>query len=167
MTEQWKDVPGYEGLYQVSDKGRVRSLPRKGRLNEKILKPDIQRGGYERLLLCKDGEAKMFLVHGLVLEAFIGPAPARMECRHLDGTRDNNHLLNLRWGTRVENMADKIRHGTTARLFGEHNPRAKLCEDDVRKIRVMKGTLQEVADQFGIHFGTVSKIKNGERWKHI
>jgi len=167
MTEQWKDIVGFDGAYQVSDSGLVRSLPRKGRLKEKILKPDIQRGGYEQLLLSKDGEAKMFLVHRLVLEAFIGPAPVGMESRHLDGTRNNNHLSNLRWGTRVENMADKIRHGTMARLFGEHNPQAKLCEDDVRKIRAMKGTLQEVADQFGIHFGTVSQIKNRKRWNHI
>jgi hypothetical protein len=118
--EVWKNVPGYEGYYQVSDQGRVKSLPRivpmrdgrKYTVSEKYLKQKMT-GRYLTVVLCKSGVEETRLVHQLVLLGHIGPCPDGMECRHYDGKCTNNRLTNLRWGTRKENAADRERHGTT------------------------------------------------------
>lgn len=113
-TERWLPVPGYEGLYEVSDLGRVRSLPRQvgyGRIKGRILKALPGRNGYPRVNLWKDQRAKMHHVHSLVLAAFTGPRPEGYETRHLDGDRCNNTLANLSYGTPSENQHDKVRHG--------------------------------------------------------
>lgn len=121
MTEQWKAVAGYEGLYEVSDRGNVRSLDRTityrdGRVYQaqgQILKPSYAKdGSYPVVGLSRRGTAVRHYVHTLVLEAFTGPAPAGMECRHMDGNPTNNDRSNLKWGTRYENIHDQIRHGT-------------------------------------------------------
>ncbi len=104
-VEQWRPIPGWEGLYQVSDHGRVRSL-RTG----KILKAGMNRR-HRHVALCSGG-GKSFRVHRLVMEAFVGPLPEGMEVRHLDDDPDNNRLSNLVYGTRSENMLDRVRNGT-------------------------------------------------------
>src|SRR5215469_1953881 len=124
-TAIWKDIPGYEGLYQASDQGEIRSLPRvihnkglkgkgwKGDLRSytfpgRILKPCLLPNGYLRVILCKGAEHKGFYVHHLVLNAFSGPRPSSTECCHGNGDKTDNHLGNLRWDTRDENMQDRI-----------------------------------------------------------
>lgn len=110
--EEWRPVAGFEGLYEVSDHGRVRSV-RAGnhvnkRLQGKVLKERTNKVGYPVVSLYRGGKAtrKERTVHRLVLEAFVGPAPDGCEVLHGDGTKINNHLSNLRWGTRSENMRD-------------------------------------------------------------
>ena len=107
MSEIWKPIPGYEGLYEVSDQGRVKSYRRypEGRL----LRPGCMSGGHVSVSL---GIKNSLCVHALVLLAFVGPPPEKHECRHLNGNPSDNRLENLRWGTRSENIADAIRHGT-------------------------------------------------------
>ena len=111
MQEIWKDVKGYEGLYQVSNLGNVRSLNhhvmnngimqlRKG----KILKPNINSWGYLGILLYKDGKSKRFQVHRLVAIAFIKNHLNKKEVNHIDGNKLNNNASNLEWCTRSENM---------------------------------------------------------------
>lgn len=120
MTEHWRPVPGYEGTYEVSDFGRVRSLTRVVRRNDgrtrtiagRILRCPKDDGGRRGLKLHADGEYKHARVHRLVLEAFVGPCPDGMEGCHNDGDHSNNRLDNLRWDTRSENMLDQVRHGT-------------------------------------------------------
>jgi hypothetical protein len=115
-TERWLPVPGYETAYEVSDHGRVRSLDRrvpsgqgKTRIARgRILRPSLVHGHPAVSL----GRVRKEYVHALVLQAFVGPAPDGMECCHGDGVRTNNHLSNLRWGTRLSNNLDAIRHGT-------------------------------------------------------
>lgn len=118
--ENWKDIPDYEGRYQVSDTGSVRSLDawvlytgevkgpyysfRKGRL----LKPGRMPGGHLSVSL---GTRNSQCVHKLVLIAFIGAAPAGCECLHRNGVPNDNRLDNLHWGTRSENMKDAYAHG--------------------------------------------------------
>ena len=119
--EVWKDVVGHEGKYKISNQGRVKSLTRiriAGRGGAQRL-PEIIRvqntlplGGYKFLALHDGKRSKSHRVHRLVLEAFIGPCPKGMECRHLDGNGSNNRLENLKWGTIEENWEDKRRHGT-------------------------------------------------------
>lgn len=124
MSERWLPVPGYEGLYSVSDLGRVRSEPREVRapwgtklIGGRVLKPTVVAKpdhvtGYARTSLHKEGERRQVDVHTLVLEAFIGPRPPGQEACHADDVGTNNVLTNLRWGTRSDNIKDQIRNGS-------------------------------------------------------
>ena len=107
MEEIWKAVPGYEGLYEVSDLGRVRSFARG--VNGRLLKPGKASNGYFTVCL---GRGKSRTLHSLVAEAFIGPKPSGQEVLHKDGTRTNNCVHNLRYGTRAENIRDAVVQGT-------------------------------------------------------
>lgn len=107
-AELWKPVVRYEDRYEVSSTGRVRSLLGGGR----VLKPRIAGGGYPQYSMSRPGKLRTYLVHNLVLEAFVGPRPSpKHVCRHLDGDPANNALTNLRWGTYEENSRDRTRHG--------------------------------------------------------
>lgn len=105
--ERWLPVPDFEGLYDVSDRGRVRSA-RSGR----IRRTHFSRKGREHLDLHRAGQRHDVQVHSLVLLAFVGPRPDGMEGCHNDGDPTHNALENLRWDTRRENNIDSIRHGT-------------------------------------------------------
>lgn len=113
--ERWLPVVGYEGLYEVSDAGRVRSVDRIGfrgkRLRGRILAFRMLPNGRPRVSLSRDGVAVDAYPYHLVLEAFAGPRPDGMECLHWDDDSMNNGLPNLRWGTRAENMRDMSRNG--------------------------------------------------------
>ena len=115
MSEQWRAVPGYEGSYEVSDHGSVRSLNRvthDGKhLHGQAIRPYRMPTGHIRVALGKFGKKKTLKVHRLVLLAFIGPAETGMECLHIDGNPSNNYVENLQWGTKSENVKDQIRHG--------------------------------------------------------
>lgn len=111
MTEQWRPVVGYEGRYEVSDMGRVASLPKVTRRSRIIMRQNVTDSGYFFLRLCTDGHHVNHCVHTLVIEAFHGPRPDGMVARHLDGDPTNNHPTNLRWGTSAENAADMLAHG--------------------------------------------------------
>src|SRR5262249_52870534 len=124
-NERWRPVPGYEGFYEVSDLGRVRSLHRRtvhGIQGGLLRKPLPLPNGYLYVALYAQGKSQNRLVHRLVLEAFPGPCPAGMECRHLDGDQANNTVANLAWGTHRENILDKRHHGT------DHNIRKTHCD---------------------------------------
>lgn len=120
--EKWLPVVGFEGLYEVSDQGRVKSLDReytnalghRHRVVGQIRKqhPNHLRGGYLYLGLQRDGKRKMRRVHSLVLESFVGPRPEGHEACHIDGDAVNNCVNNLRWGSSSDNSADQLRHGT-------------------------------------------------------
>ena len=99
MTEIWKDVNGYEGLYQVSNLGNVKSLGNNKSRKEKILKPIVQKSGHLMVQFCKEGKLKGYLIHRLVAEAFI-PNPLKLPCvNHKDENPSNNSLENLEWCT--------------------------------------------------------------------
>ena len=124
IHETWRDIPGYERLYQVSDMGRVRSLPRislRGhQLKGGILEPIINKRGRPRVTLHKDGNATKWQLSHLVAAAFLGPRPSdiagrRLWVLHWDDDASNNHLSNLRYGTPADNRADGIRNGRTER----------------------------------------------------
>jgi len=102
----WRAIPGWEGLYEVSIDGQIRSLRRKGR----VMLPFTTEKGYLRVYLYRGTSVERVRVHTAVLRAFVGPRPAGMVTRHLDGNPANNHLSNLAWGTPAENEADKKMH---------------------------------------------------------
>ena len=105
MTEIFKDIPGYEGKYSVSNLGRVRS-----QRTDTILRPETKKGKspYQRVVLCVDYQRKHYQIHTLVLLAFVGPPPSdKHECLHKDHNPRNNALSNLSWGTRSENCKER------------------------------------------------------------
>ena len=130
-SERWLPVNGYEGIYEVSSHGRIRSLDRTitrsdgqvRRLKGKILSAGIsQGGGYPLVSLYTQGKNQMRYVHSLVAESFIGPRPEGMEVCHNDGDPTNSHLDNLRYGTSSDNELDKVRHGTHYNAAKTHCP---------------------------------------------
>lgn len=124
MSERWRPIPGFEGSYEASDLGRVRSLDRitdRGRRwRGKTLTPAVMKNGYRTVNLWKDGAQRTWLVHRLVLMAFVGKAPEGTEALHHDSDKSNNRISNLSWGTHSENEFDKVRHGT-------HRNASKTC----------------------------------------
>lgn len=111
--EVWKDIPGYEGLYQVSNCGRVKSLPkRRGKgvgyaTGESILRHSVNSRGYCNIVLCKDGKTKTFALHRLVAEGFVDNPLNLPEVDHIDRNQSNNYAGNLRWVTRSENNINR------------------------------------------------------------
>lgn len=172
MEGDWRTVAGYEGLYEVSRFGEVRSLPRQtpqaGIRGGKVLKQITNNYGYPVVNLCREGHPKMFLVHRLVLEAFAGPCPDGQEALHGQEGRADASLSNLRWGTHAQNLGlDRQRDGTTGR--GEHCGLAKLTWEQVRQIRerVANGERQvEVARDYDIHPSNVSYIVSRKSWAY-
>lgn len=133
MTEEWLPVVGYEGLYEVSDAGRVRSVAhttisrnRWGEYERRVpskVRRLLLRGLYAEVSLSKGSGQRMRKVHQLVLEAFRGPRPEGQQTRHLNGDGGDNRLPNLTWGTASENSYDKVRHGTHSKTSRTHCPR--------------------------------------------
>lgn len=172
--EQWRDIAGFEGIYQVSDHGRVRSLDRvdcRGRRLKGVdMKPPIDRDGYARVGLYRDGRGTLTYVHRLVLEAFVGPCPEEYEACHHDGNPANNRLSNLRWDTKKANAADRTRHGTAFLPIGERHGMSKLNDDVVVEARRTCRTgadVAAIARREGVGYGALSHAVAGYRWPHL
>lgn len=125
--EIWRDVVGYEGVYEVSDYGRVRS-------KEKYLK-QTNSNGYKSVTLKKDENRRQYRVHRLVGFAFIPNSDNKPYINHIDGVKDNNKVENLEWCTQKENVRHAIDTGLAKSLYGESNKNSKLSESEVFKIR--------------------------------
>lgn len=174
MAEAWRDIAGYEGMYQVSDHGRVRSLDRivadgKGgqrRHPGKMLKASPNKSlGYPMVSLHRNGVREQeALVHRLVAAAFLPADSDRLHVNHIDGTKTNNHVSNLEWCTHAENIQHAGRTGLMQRGMDRHN--AKLSDFKVRLIRVgRKHGLRvcDLAQIFGVHPSHISKIAAGKK----
>lgn len=172
--EIWRPVavPEFGDFYEVSDQGRVRSLPRMGGYRPvagRVLKPGKHGTGYLNIVMSIDGIRVYRLIHQLVLEAFVGPPEPGQEARHLNGDRGDNRLDNLAWGTSAENEADKLRHGTSN--HGEGNGMAKLTLEQVLEIRRRYADGGEsqytLAAAYGVRQGAISRVVTGKRWGHL
>lgn len=130
MSEEWREIPGWEDFYQVSDLGRVKSLARvtPGRwstpmhFRERIRKAHPVKGGYLRISLTAGERQEKRLVHRLVLSAFLGQCPEGFEALHLDSNPTNNRRSNLRWGTPSENVLAQVAAGTHNQASKTHCP---------------------------------------------
>lgn len=169
MVEAWKAVAGYEGLYEVSNAGRVRSLDRIDRLGRKRRGRIIRGGdskGYRNVLLSKDGTAFAVTVHRLVAHAFL--AGHGNEIRHLNGDRTNNRADNLAWGTAKDNANDRQQHGRTAR--GEKIGRARFSAELVRRVRAYGAQglgPSEIGRLVGENKSRVHELLTRKTWKHV
>ena len=166
-TEEWRDVVGFEGYYQISSLGRVKKIKAvAGARAGKILKNVDQGHGYPFVSLWRDGNGVGHRIHRLVARAFLGKPPTKShEVAHFDGNRANPCVSNLRWATRSENHADKLRHGTSGR--GERHGASKLTNAQAREILRLHrngAKRKHLALKFGIHIGTLGKLLSGESW---
>lgn len=173
VAERWLPVPGFEGRYEVSDRGTVRSLDRviknikTRRWPGKIIAPHLSWGGYPVVNLSDLGKPKGFFVHILVLTVFTGPCPEGHEALHGPGGRLDASLGNLHWGTRRENILDRVRDGTHNR--GERHGMARLTQaqvDEIRRRWAAGETQRSLADEFGTTFGNVHSIVRGRTWSY-
>jgi hypothetical protein len=172
---QWQAIPGWEGFYEVSDHGEVRSLKRLSRCNSvhtgmrvmggKILVAAKDGHGYDHVHLSALGVIKSYKVASLVLLAFSGPPAGGELGRHLNGNRSDNRLVNLIWGSHAENMADRDRHGTTAK--GESRGMSKISAEEALYIYNSDENGTVLAERFGIAKSKISDIRRGRTWKHV
>lgn len=176
--EIWRAVVGYEGLYEVSSLGRIRSLDRKiqclsgqGKLIEKALKGVIrkaakEKNGYLKVTLGKKGVIKSHWVHILVARAFFGERPKDQEVCHRDGNSTNNAKANLRYGTRSSNQDDRVMHGTSNR--GEQQGHSILTREKVEEIFRLRaeGVKQkDIAALVGCSRQGVYAVTSGRTWR--
>lgn len=170
MVEVWKAVPGYEGLYEVSDQGRVRSVDRL--ITEKtgktrycrgrILKTRVDKEGYPSLQLWRDNRCKLRRVHTIVAEAFLGTRTGWV-VRHLDGNPSHNNLSNLAYGTQSDNERDCYQ-------YGGRKGNGKLYANQVYEIRrrLDQGeTCTALAKEYNVCIGTISCIKTGAHFNYL
>ncbi len=176
--EIWVPVFGYEGLYEVSNKGRVKSLkkfhPNSGRTGrwypERILSLGTDKNGYKTICLCKDGVRKLCKVHRLVLSSFDKKC-LDLQVNHLDGDKQNNHLENLEWATCSENIKHAWRIGLKNQN-GSKNNQAKLTEQDVLEIvelfRTTNLSDKKIAIMYDIKSDeTIRSIRKRKSWTHV
>jgi hypothetical protein len=170
VTVRWKAVVGYEGFYEVSDFGGVRSLDRNVVFSDgrrrfypgRPCKLKIGAYGYPLALLSAGMERKKWhAVHRLVLAAFVGPCPEGQEGCHNNGRRVDCSLTNLRYDTRKGNHADKILHGTS--VFGAEHPSARLTDEEVAAVRAASGTVSEIAAAHGVSRTHAWNLRSGKR----
>ncbi len=181
--EIWKDIKNYEGYYQVSSEGRVRSVERKitqtsrsgaiyyRTIPSRILSPRLDtEGTYLYVNLSKRNIAKNSAVHRLVIKAFLGKGSPNLEAGHRDGNSLNNFSSNLGWLSKKENAQDKKLHGT--HLQGSDISASKLVEVDVREIKIALskytyGMCTALSKKYGVGPKAISDIRIGRTWKHI
>lgn len=184
LGEIWKSVLDYEGFYEVSNKGRIKSLPRViersngGYLTKTyILVGSMRKNGlYVGLHKSIEPGVRKAVAH-LVLEAFVGPKPNGKEALHYpDPSHYNNCVENVRWGTRSENEQDKRDNGTYNKRWkkpgiGEKNHNSKLTELDVKEIRqhyrTVTFSILELAHRYNVCDLTIKQIIERKTWKHI
>lgn len=161
MTEVWRDVAGFESIYQVSDQGRVR------RCGGRTLRPRRARKGYLRVALhC--GLRTEVMIHRLVAEAFLSTRPEGTECNHRDGDKTNNALPNLEWVTPSQNVKHAYAIGLMSKV-GSLNGRARLREPDVLAIRddARATPARVLARRFGISTVAIHHVLSGRTWRHL
>lgn len=170
--EIWKDIEGYEGKYQISTFGRVKSMERKSRnrcgsyvRKEKILKPINHRQGYLKVNINRN---KRDFIHRLVAKTFIPNPLNKEQVNHIDDNKSNNFINNLEWVTNGENVKKAYETGRIKKLCGELNPSATLTLDKVKIIRSKFKSglkMKNIANEFNVSYSAINRIINNETWQ--
>ena len=168
MNKEWRDIPGYEGLYQASSMGEIRSLPR-NTTGGRIMKPQINNSGYARVSITM-GKSKYLYVHHLMALAFIGSRPEGHDVNHINGDKLDNRAINLEYVTRTENMRHARRLGLQDNR-GEKHYASKLDRETVIAIRKAHNlcgvSAEEMAVNLGVSPRTVKDALIGLTWRHV
>jgi hypothetical protein len=152
-NEIWKDITGFEGMYQVSNLGRVKSLRReiicnKGKriVEERILKQTINNSGYFNLQLTKESKYYQKTVHRLVLEAFVDNPENKEQINHINAIKNDNRLINLEWSTRKENM----KHACNLKLLNVPKPNKIGSTNNGNRTKIIYNPTGEIFDSIKI-----------------
>lgn len=178
MNEKWKAIEGYEGRYEISNLGKVKSLPKRKGKGRGYIRPTQMmtlakdKNGYYVIGLRKYRQKKCLLkVHRLVAKAFIPNPENKPQINHKNGVKDDNKVGNLEWVTSGENCRHAYKTGLQQKRKGEQSGFSKLKEYQVRKIRQIykEGniTQKELGKVFGICQAQIWRIIHKKRWSHI
>lgn len=173
MSEIWKDINGYEGLYQISNLGRVRSLAKQcgfTYLPETIRRTKVKPNGYEIIILSKNNRKKTHHIHRLVAMAFLDDYCEMLDVNHKDGNKLNNNLANLEMCTRSENIRHAYDNGLSKAARGERNGKSKLTSSEVLAIKQAYKdcpNYTRLGRLFNVNPGTIYAIINGITWREI
>lgn len=178
MSEIWKDIKGFEGSYQVSNLGRVKSMERKiphnvhsgfRTIRERILKNQDNSNGYKFVVFGYKG--KINYIHRLVAKEFIINTENKHEVNHINGLKDDNRVENLEWCTHSENQKHALKTGLFKNVIGVNNHKSKLTEKEVLEIRKkyspLKYTQKMLGKEYGVSRFVIRDIVNRITWKHI
>lgn len=168
-NEVLKPVSGFDG-YFVSDLGRIKS---ERKVKPVIRKTEIDKDGYSRMTLRKNGVDVHVVVSRVVCSAFNGEQPSGdFVCCHNDNNKQNNAASNLRWDTQKGNIEDKIAHGT--HQIGSKHPRAEITEADAAAVKMAiqsypskRGKLLHAVNKTGISYNIIADISRGKTWGHV
>ena len=174
MTETWLDIQGFEGEYEISNTGKVKSKKHK---NEKILIPEIDRYGYLRVTLSHEGRQYKKKIHRLVAETFLSNDNTMPQVNHKDGNKANNNVDNLEWCSAKENLQHALDIGLRQAIhkntphYGESNGRSKITKEIVEEMRKVcipgdkEYGIRALARKYGISSTAANAIINNKTWK--
>jgi len=167
VNEEWKPIIGYEGLYEISNFGRIKTLKRKFVLQTKLFKQQTSIYGYYIVTLNKGNkETKNYLVHILVAKHFIPNPQNKPEVNHKKGIKKDNRFFELEWSTKLENVQHAFSTGLVCHK-GVKNANCKLSDNDVIEIFNSTDSYKELSERYAVNKTLISSIKTGSRWGHL
>ena len=170
--EQWKDIEGFEGFYQVSNRGRVRSVTREvngRRYRSRIMKP-VLRQGYWCVGLRKVGVGSAPAIHRLMAAAFLPNPDNNPEVIHINGVRTDNRLSNLKWGDHADAQTiawAQGKHEGSRPVRGEDVHTAQLTEEEARRILLSKEKTDVLAQRYKVSLSAIKHLRRGRSWRHL
>lgn len=171
---RWKPIPGFAGIYEISETGEIVRIATHGQQPKAIRRivRSYKKNGYLAITIQFHQKRERLYVHRLMYETFRSPIPSGLEINHRDGNRENNRLDNLELVTRSDNMLHCFRelNPSLNRVRGTQHHKAKLTPHDVKNIVKLSrtGTSQrEIAQMYGVSKNAIRLILKGKNWKHV